>query len=314
MMPEVPIEVPPEAYDAAAALRDDLEASAGTKCTVGVGLKQTAGDFSGQVALFVYVPEKKPERDLSAAELVPSEFRGFVTDVVESRPTLIDDDSTYDPLRGGIMMAREHAPLEDGIMAPAPGTLGAIVRSRATGVLQFLTCAHVVKSTGRNVYQPRQQSIGSTTDFAGTVTALRDEATPLFLDCAVGTLNGFRSGEASVQDIGQVRGASLQPPGLGEMVKKRGARTLLTQGFVVRITPSVFVPSVNIIEISGGVPFVTLFAGKGDSGAVLLNSNDQVIGLLFAIPAEDLGPGLGSGALAMPIHNVQEALQVDIAT
>jgi hypothetical protein len=98
------------------------------------------------------------------------------------------------------------------------------------------------------------------------------------------------------------------------MVKKRGARTLLTQGFVVRITPSVFVPSVNIIEVSGGVPFVTLFAGKGDSGSVLLNSNDQVIGLLFAIPVEDLGPGLGSGALTMPIHNVQEALQVDIAT
>lgn len=33
-----------------------------------------------------------------------------------------------------------------------------------------------------------------------------------------------------------------------------------------------------------------------------------------AIPAEDLGPGLGSRGLAMPIHNVQEALQVDVAT
>jgi hypothetical protein len=88
----------------------------------------------------------------------------------------------------------------------------------------------------------------------------------------------------------------------------------LIHGFVVRLISSSFVPAIDQSEISGGVPFVTLFAGKGDPGSVVLNASNQVIGLLHAIPDEDLGPGLGSRGLAMPIHYVQEALQVDIAT
>jgi hypothetical protein len=136
----------------------------------------------------------------------------------------------------------------------------------------------------------------------------------LFLDCAVIDLNGTRGTQSAIQDIEPVQGVSTQLPDLGEVVKKRGAATLLTHGFVVRLWSSSSVPAYDQIEISGGVPFVTLFAGKGDSGSVVLNASNQVIGLLFAIPNEDLGPGLGSQGMAMPIHNVQEALQVDIAT
>ena len=56
-----------------------------------------------------------------------------------------------------------------------------------------------------------------------------------------------------------------------------------------------FVPAVDQFEISGGVPLrVTLFAGKGDTGSVVLNASNQVIGLLLlAIPDEDLWPRSG---------------------
>jgi hypothetical protein len=313
MLPKQPIAVPQDAFDTAAALRTRLDAAAAGRYTVGVGLKQTGGEFTDQIALFVYVQEKKPASEVPEAELVPPEFGDYVTDVVRARPILIDDTNRYRPLRGGIQISREHT-LADGIFAPSVGTLGATVRSRETGALQLLTCAHVVRQSDLNVYQPAQLFTSPDTNQVGTVFATRNEFSPLFLDCAVIDLNGPLDVEMSVQDIGRVQGVSTQLPALGEVVKKRGLRTLLTHGFVVRLIPSSFVPAVDQFEISGGVPLVTLFAGKGDSGSVVLNASNQVIGLLFAIPDEDLGPGVGSRGLAMPIHNVQEALQVDIAT
>jgi hypothetical protein len=313
MPPKQPITVPQEAFDAAVALRTRLDAAAAGRYTVGVGLKETGGEFTDQIALFVYVQEKKPASEVREAELVPRQFNGYVTDVVRARPILIDDTNRYNPLRGGIQISREHT-AADGIFAPPVGTMGAIVRSRETGAPQLLTCAHVVSQSDLNVYQPVQLFTSLDTNKVGTVFATRNEFSPLFLDCAVIDLNDSRDVELSVQDIGAVQGVSTQLPALGELVTKRGLRTLLTRGFVVRLIPSLFVPAVNQIEISGDVPLVTLFAGKGDSGSVVLNESNEVIGLLFAIPLEDLGPGLGSRGLAMPIHNVQEALQVDIAT
>ncbi|RZU40810.1 hypothetical protein [Edaphobacter modestus] len=313
MLPKQPIAVPQDAFDTAAALRTRLAAAAAGPYTVGVGLKQSGGEFTDQIALFVYVQEKKPASEVPEAELVPPEFGGYVTDVVRARPTLIDDTTRYDTLRGGIQISREYT-LADGIFRPSVGTLGAIVRSRETGAPQLLTCAHVVRQSDLNVYQSVQLFTSPDTNQVGTVFATRNEFSPLFLDCAVIDLNGSRDAEMSVQDIGRVQGVSTQLPALGEVVKKRGLRTFLTHGFVVRLIPSSSVPAVDYFEISGGVPFVTLFAGKGDSGSVVLNASNQVIGLLFAMPDEDLGPGLGSRGLAMPIHNVQEALQVDIAT
>ncbi len=312
MLPDRPIAVPQDAIEASVALRDQLNAGAAAPYTTGVGLKQTGGQFTGQLALFVYVQRKKSAAEVAAAEFVPAEFGGYVTDVVEARPMLIDDEKPYNPLRGGIQISREHT-ISDGIFAPPPGTLGAIVRSRGNGgEPQLLTCAHVVKLSGVNVHQPGQGLPSASV--VGNVRALRSEVNPLFLDCAVIGLNGSRSAQMTIEDVGPVQGVSTQVPALGEVVKKRGMRTLLTHGFVVRAISSLFAPVIDQFEISGAVPFVTVFAGRGDSGSVVLNAGNRVIGLLFAIPIEDLGPGLGSHGLAMPIHNVQEALQVDIAT
>lgn len=313
MLPEQPISVPSDAIEASVALRDLLNAREAGKYTTGVGLKQTGGEFTPQIALFVYVPQKRPFEEVLEGELVPAEFGGYVTDVVEVQPVRIDDTARYDPLRGGIEISRERL-IQDGIFAPLTGTLGAVVTSRVHGgEAQLLTCAHVVQQSDINVYQPGLVSISPFDDVVGTVEALRREFNPLFLDCATIALNGSRSAKPLVEEVGAVQGAVVDLPPLGEVVKKRGKRTLLTFGFVVRLSSSGFVPAVDQIEISGAVPLVTLFAGKGDSGSVVLNSSNQVIGLLFAIPREDLGPGLGSGGLAMPIFNVQEALQVDIA-
>ncbi|MEK8144564.1 hypothetical protein NKH18_31350 [Streptomyces sp. M10(2022)] len=112
------------------------------------------------------------------------------------------------------------------------------------------------------MYQPGQLFISPTTDIVGPVSALRNENDPLFLDCATIQLNGSRSSKAVIEDIGPVQGAWTQIPS-GDVVKKRGARTLLTYGFVVRVIASLFAPVIDQIEFSGSVPFVTVFCGKG---------------------------------------------------
>ncbi|MFF6995433.1 hypothetical protein ACFY93_10795 [Streptomyces sp. NPDC008313] len=313
MLPDQPISVPSDAVEASAALRDLLNAREAGKYTTGVGLKQTGGEFTPQIALFVYVPQKRPSEEVLEGELIPAEFNGYPTDVVEVQPVHIDDTARYDPLCGGIEISRERL-IQDGIFAPPTGTLGAVATSRVHGgEARLLTCAHVVQQSGINVYQPGLVSISPFGDVVGTVDTVRREFNPMFLDCATIALNGSRGAKPLVEGIGAVQGALVDLPPLGEVVKKRGKRTLLTFGFVVRLSSSGFVPAIDQIEISGAVPFVTLFAGAGDSGSVVLNANNQAIGLLFAIPREDLGAGLGSGGLAMPIFNVQEALQVDIA-
>ena len=102
MLPKQPIAVPQDAFDAAAELRARLDAAAAGRYTVGVGLKQIGGEFTDQIALFVYVQEKKSASEVPEVELVPPEFDGYITDVVRVRPTLIDDTNRYDSLRGGI--------------------------------------------------------------------------------------------------------------------------------------------------------------------------------------------------------------------
>jgi hypothetical protein len=114
-----------------------------------------------------------------------------------------------------------------------------------------------------------------------------------------------------VEEIGPVKGVETTVPAMWSAVKKRGARTLLTTGRVTRLVPGA-VPAVSAIEVASQVPG-QVFAGRGDSGSALLDEQDRIIGLLFAIPNEDVGTGMSSGGLAMPIHTVQEALQVDVA-
>ncbi|MER7485916.1 hypothetical protein ABTY20_08425 [Streptomyces sp. NPDC126497] len=313
MLPDKPISVPQDAVEAAVALRNKLNARSAGKYSTGVGLKQVGGSYTGRLALFVYVPEKRGAEDVAESEFVPPEFGGYVTDVVVARPELLDDTARYDPLRGGMEISRERT-IADGIFAPPTGTAGTVVKSRGDGGLHLLTNAHVAQQAGLNVYQPGQTFFSPVTDVVGQVSALRNENNPLFLDCATIRLNGSRGAKAIIEEIGPVQGAWTRIPPLGEVVKKRGKRTLLTHGFVVRTIASLFAPVIDQIEFSGSVPFVTVFGGKGDSGSVVLNSSNQVIGLLFGTSGLDLGGGLSSHGLAMPIHNVQEALKVDVAT
>jgi len=50
---------------------------------VGIGLKETGGEFTDQLAIVVNVRRKKPLAELAPQDVVPPEIDGVITDVQE---------------------------------------------------------------------------------------------------------------------------------------------------------------------------------------------------------------------------------------
>ena len=308
-MTDKPIQIPPDALAAVHALRQRLDAVAPSKYTVGIGLKETGGRFQDRLAIFVYVDEKRPLEQVPEAERIPAEINGYVTDVVVYRPVRAADVNRYEPMRGGIQISR---PASGGgvIGTVGYGTLGCIVRRWTDQKLLLLTCAHVVGSLNTKMHQPALGETGA--QVIGVCVDFHDVGSPLLHDFAVVEPNTLRTLQKTIEGLGPVRGVAIDAAAtLNGVAKKRGARTLFTTGRVRRLVPG-GVPAVSVLEISSE-PAGQLYAGKGDSGSVVLNENDDVIGLLFAVPIEDIGPELSSRGLAIPIETVLQTMQVDVA-
>ena len=100
---------------------------------VGFGLKQTGGDFKDDIAIVVFVGEKKPDADLSPAERIPTSFEGYRTDVriaPRVRPGACDNTATYSTIQGGIQITPKGTTTAPNTIVFNDGTLGCIVRRR----------------------------------------------------------------------------------------------------------------------------------------------------------------------------------------
>jgi len=130
------------------------------------------------------------------------------------------------------------------------------------------------------------------------------------VDCAIARITGQPGFTNEIQDIGFVFGsAPLNGAGStvvpGDRVMKRGRTTGLTTGTVVSGRTPVGTKSDQIeIRPDAGVP---KFAYKGDSGSVVVNDQNVVVGLLWSIDAatETLG-------FANLITNVTAAMGITI--
>src|SRR5436305_700706 len=67
---------------------------------IGIGVRYVAGERTTELALVVFVTEKK--RQLAPDELIPPIIRGIRTDVREATFRPCGDTKRYDPLVGGI--------------------------------------------------------------------------------------------------------------------------------------------------------------------------------------------------------------------
>jgi hypothetical protein len=156
----------PDAEDLEAKLAQARRELAGNPHVVGVGFgyKERGGVTTQELALRVYVREKKPPSALSPDELVPRELLGIQTDVItvpDTQDFACDIIDSFSPLVGGIQITNLKKILGGGTDVAA-GTLGCFAtvnQSTSRDNIVVLTNRHVLEDTGGQVgdtlYQPR---------------------------------------------------------------------------------------------------------------------------------------------------------------
>lgn len=287
---------------------------------MGVGYKYVGGRKTNEVAIRFFVARKG---EVPAEQRVPSQVSGIETDVVERRflPKVLRvpisdykvraDEERYDPLLGGISIG----PCRVFSGFVYVGTLGAITLNRKTCKSMLLTNYHVVCpendcTVGENMAQPSPADGGECPeDIVGQIAAgyIGGE-----VDCAVvrQTDGGY---VCRIVDIGPVTGTAVAT--LGMEVRKRGRTSGLTYGMVEEIDDTFDIdygPGLGTIRLTSQIGIQAdrtksiVFGSPGDSGSVVVNRNNEVVGLYCCGSEDDIFGG------ANPIQPVLGILKVDM--
>lgn len=298
---------------------------------VDIGEKYTGGRPTGRAAIVVYVCAKGPDHPRQ----IPVEVSGVPTDVVAESIVLhragLTRAADVEPV-----VAERHPVLRGGIsIGPArsvrvvppevpkageyviAGTLGAFVVTndeprKVLGLTTFhVGCVDDSWSVGDAFVHPSRVDGGI--PGADQVAAL-DRAALAGSVSAAGLRMGARPFRPEVLDIGAVTGTA--PATIGSTVRKRGRTTELTYGVVASTDATLR------LDFGDGLGVRTLrdqirvhsserFGDHGDSGAVLVDADNRVVGLYVA--------GSGSkgsfwAGFANPIEPVLRQLDVELLT
>jgi hypothetical protein len=269
---------------------------------VSLGLKLVNGQPTQEFAWLVYVQTKKAPSDLQSGEMIPKEFAGLRTDVMEyGEIREAEDTASYRPMWGGSQIqppATVTVSTAGTTTTEHHGTLGCFVLRG--GKVHLLSNHHVI---GDVVNTLVGQSVAPTSDscccdgggiakvvqgIVGTVGGPNNQ-----VDAAVAILFGQTAGDGktihytnNILQIGPVFGSTTNLVA-GDIVRKRGRTTELTTGTVITKTltvnngtaPNTVTYTNNQIQIQAIAPQPN-FARGGDSGSVVVNNRNQVIGLL----------------------------------
>ncbi len=300
---------------------------------VDIGEKFSGGKPTGELSIVVYVAEKKKKDDLGSKDVIPKTVNGVKTDVQElvielqaaAQRLEADaqiDATTYAELHGGISIGPSRSVFMSPPDVPAPGnyvfvgTLGAMVKDRATDATMALTNFHVACvndgwSVGDRMVQPGRPDGGApaTQEFGQLTRAQLTENT----DGAVITVDAGEAWDYTVEGVGDVAGTATATNGMA--VQKRGRTTEHTFGDVGSTDATVSIDYKDglgvrtlrhQIRIDTNTSLSTRFSDQGDSGSVVMDMSRNVVGLLFA------GSTDGSTTFANPIGVALDELGVDL--
>ncbi|KJK52804.1 hypothetical protein UK23_02225 [Lentzea aerocolonigenes] len=293
---------------------------------VDIGEKYTAGRPTGKAAIVVYVCAKGPQHP----QQIPAEVGGVPTDVVaesivlhRARITRASDEQPvvaerHPILRGGIGIGPARSfrvvppEVEKAGEYVIAGTLGAFVITRTDprkvlGLTTFhVGCVDDSWAVGDEFVHPSRVDGGVP---GADEIAVLDRAALAGSVSAAGLKMGARPFRAEVVDVGAITGAAQAT--IGSTVRKRGRTTGLTYGVIVSTDATLR------LDFGDGIGVRTLrdqirvhsserFGDHGDSGAVLVDADNRVVGLYVA--------GSGSTGFANPIEPVLRQLDVELLT
>lgn len=306
-------------------VEDELLGQAGVTA-VDVGYKISDGVKTDQLAVRVYVAKKKGLRSVPKEERITAEKVGATTDVIErtfelhpARMALaalqpMVDAGRYSPLRGGISLGPCRS--VDGFIYV--GTLGCMVRDNASNNPMLLTNFHVACvddtwNVGDVMAQPSRNDGGSCP--VDAVGELQRAQVNESVDAAVIRYDTDRRHECEIEEIGDINGTATATVDMA--VRKRGRTTGLTYGTVDSVSLSVTldygdgigdVTLRNQIGIEVDTVQSSMFGTNGDSGSVVVDEHNNVVGLYFA------GSPDGTYGVANHIDDVLTAMDVSICT
>jgi hypothetical protein len=296
---------------------------------VDVGYKYKKGKRTKQVVIRVYVSEK--QTNISNSDKIPKTIRGIKTDVIQANASFHADDQPYTPITGGISFGQSEKfrlIQNDGSIAliSEQGTLGAIVRDNLSEKPMFLTNHHVTKVMISQT-EERSGKVGDIFDQPNLVGSdgkpfpnasigklARFAINPL-VDAAVIEYQSTRPFAEEILGIGKIAGAAKAV--LGMKVRKRGRTTELTHGIIDGVDATTAIQGTSMLfqHQMVIVPDTTknaVFSNSGDSGSVIVNEQNKVVGLLFAgVPALNDSPQM---TWANHIDNVLTQLNVHFKT
>jgi hypothetical protein len=291
---------------------------------VDIGEKVTGGRPTGRAAIVVYVCAKGPLHP----QQIPPEVGGVPTDVVAESIVLhrARVTRTAEPvvaerhpvLRGGLSIgpARSFRVVPPEVPTAGEyviaGTLGAFVvtRDSARKVLGLTTfhvgCVDDSWSVGDEFVHPSRVDGGVV---GADEVAVLDRAALAGSVSAAGLRMGARPFRAEVLGVGAITGTARAE--VGSTVRKHGRTTGLTHGMVASTDATLRLDfgdglGVRTLRDQIRVRSSELFGDHGDSGAVLVDADNRVVGLYVA--------GSGSTGYANPIEPVLRQLDVEILT
>lgn len=288
---------------------------------IGHGLKEVSGSQTSDEAIMVLVKKKVTANSLPKQMLVPKVFENMPTDVIEVGDLIAHETAdriTETDVSIQLSPTSRVRPAPPGVSIGhyriTAGTFGAVVYDKANGQALILSNNHVLAnaSNGRDfqarigdaILQPGPADGGRV---SRNIIGRLNRFVPLMdrginqVDCAAAKPDSSNLIVPEILQIGLVNGVT--DPVLGMEVKKSGRTTGLTKGQVRAMNV--------IVNVSYGFNRVLRFekqiltspmSSPGDSGSLVLDSNNRAVGLLFA--------GSDTTTIVNPIRLVLDSLKI----
>ena len=282
----------------------------------GVGYKITKGQKTPQLSVVCSVEKKVPSADLSANDRIPETMNGIPTDVIPTGKFRIFVSRTdrFRPAPGGVsighrditagtlgclvkkngiihILSNNHvlansnnASIGDPILQPGPYDGGKYPDDHIANLTNFIPISLNELPSQCNIANSLTTFLNNIAGSIGSNTrlkAIRTQAVDNLVDAAIARPLSDADVSDEILDIGSIDGTTTGE--LDMTIKKSGRTTEYTTGVIEQIDVTV-----NVQYGAGQIARFTdqLLAGPisqgGDSGSVVLNSDNKLVGLLFA--------------------------------
>ncbi|KPK92164.1 MAG: hypothetical protein AMJ94_05570 [Deltaproteobacteria bacterium SM23_61] len=282
----------------------------------GIGYKFSAGQKTPALSIICSVTQKLPSSKLSAREMIPSSIGGLPTDVVQTGVIRAFQSHTarYRPAPGGVsighkditagtlgclvkkggdffILSNNHvlansnaAQIGDAILQPGPYDGGRFPEDHIANLEAFIPISFTggpsecTTAAGiANLLNSLAKAMGSDARLLAITTQAEDN----LVDAAIARPLNPADVNDEILEIGPLSGVGTGE--LGMAIKKSGRTTALTTGEIqqVDVTANVQYGDNKIARFTDQLLAGAMSQG-GDSGSAVLDSQNRLIGLLFA--------------------------------